>query len=257
MTLKPLPRDITSYDLLKTFALMLMIVDHLGYFFFPENEWLRAVGRLSAPIWLFLVGYANSRDFSPRMWIAITILALSAVAVGRDVFPLTILATILVCRALIDPVMAAVRRNHEALFPFFAILLGLEFLVSPYIEYGAYAMAFVIFGYAARHRGEEPYLDKHFFTIGLLASVVFGLLQVYLYFGNSFDTVQKASVMAGLICLAWGLSNFRPLTLPRLTERMPGLVTGLVQLCGRRTLEIYVAHIVIFRLAVYVLPMLR
>ncbi len=257
MTLKPLPRDITSYDLLKAFALLLMIVDHLGYFFFPENDWLRAVGRLSAPIWLFLVGYANSRDFSPRMWIAIIIVTFSAMAAGGEVFPLTILATILACRALIDPLMRVMRRHPEALLPFFAILLCLEPVVSPYVEYGAYAMAFVIFGYAARHRGEEPYLDARFFTIALLASVFFGLLQVYLYFGNAFDTVHKAAAMAGMMALGWGLSRFRPLEFPRLTAALPGFLTGLVQLCGRRTLEIYVAHMVLFRLIAYAWPLIR
>lgn len=254
---KIFPKDITSYDLLKTFALMLMIADHLGYFFYPDNDWLRAIGRLSAPIWLFLVGYANSRDFSPRMWIGIVILTVSAVAVGREAFPLTILATILVCRALIDPLMQVMRRYPEALLPFFAILLCLEPLVAPYIEYGAYAMAVVIFGYAARHRGEEPYLEARFFTIALLASVFFGLLQVYFYFGNAFDTVHKAAAMAGMVCLAWGLSNFRPMTFPRLTAALPGFLTRLVQLFGRRTLEIYVAHIVLFRLIAHAWPLIR
>ena len=53
---KALPKNITSYDLFKTLALVLMIADHIGFYFYPNELWLRAFGRLSAPMWLFLIG---------------------------------------------------------------------------------------------------------------------------------------------------------------------------------------------------------
>src|SRR5690606_26082911 len=59
---------VTSYDLIKSAAIILMVVDHLGAFFFPENDWLRAAGRLCVPLWFFLIGYAHARDI-PKSWI--------------------------------------------------------------------------------------------------------------------------------------------------------------------------------------------
>lgn len=45
--------------MLKLIALLSMLVDHLGYVFFPEQTWMRDVGRLSMP----LFAYAIARGF--------------------------------------------------------------------------------------------------------------------------------------------------------------------------------------------------
>lgn len=58
------------YDILKVLALTCMVIDHVGYFFFPELFWLRRVGRIAFPIFLFLVWYNHSykRRWSLRIW---------------------------------------------------------------------------------------------------------------------------------------------------------------------------------------------
>lgn len=45
--------------MLKALALLTMVIDHVGFLFFPEQEWMRAVGRLTMPIF----GYAIARGF--------------------------------------------------------------------------------------------------------------------------------------------------------------------------------------------------
>lgn len=45
--------------MLKLIALLTMTIDHLGYLFFPDQEWMRAVGRLTMPVF----GYAIARGF--------------------------------------------------------------------------------------------------------------------------------------------------------------------------------------------------
>lgn len=48
------------YDILKVIAIVFMIIDHIWYFFFPHLIILRILGRISMPIFLFLVGYNSS-----------------------------------------------------------------------------------------------------------------------------------------------------------------------------------------------------
>lgn len=70
MNLWPRPN---YYDLLKAIAILLMIVDHVGYFFFPEFTILRVIGRISMPLFLFLVGYNRSWRLSRQLLFALFI----------------------------------------------------------------------------------------------------------------------------------------------------------------------------------------
>ena len=57
------------YDYLKILALLSMIVDHMGYFLFPEEIWFRVVWRIAFPLFLLLVGYNGSYKRRSTLWI--------------------------------------------------------------------------------------------------------------------------------------------------------------------------------------------
>lgn len=54
---------------LKIIALILMTIDHIGVLIFPETEWLRYIGRLSAPIFVFCVTEAMRNTSNQKKYL--------------------------------------------------------------------------------------------------------------------------------------------------------------------------------------------
>ena len=245
---KTLPKDITSYDLLKTFAVVIMIIDHFGAYFFPDELWLRAIGRLSYPIWLFLIGYARSRDLSQLLWIGGGLLVLANFVVGMALFPLNILFVILAVRLLLDPLMKLARQSVFIQWGLAVILLLLVVLFYYVLEYGTLALLTAMFGFMARRKEETDNQDAlvHFMIFAALSFIAVQALTF------EFDTAQFLVMAIFSALLHSILCDFKPVIYPALTARLPAAVVWLAQLCGRRTLEIYVVHLLVFKvLALY------
>lgn len=49
---------------LKVFACVIMLIDHVGYVFFPKVLWLRIIGRLAFPLFAYFIaeGYRRTKD---------------------------------------------------------------------------------------------------------------------------------------------------------------------------------------------------
>ena len=62
------PRPVDNTDWLKTAAIILVSVGHFGYFFMEDDLWWSVFGRLAAPTFFFLMGYAQTRTV-PLHWI--------------------------------------------------------------------------------------------------------------------------------------------------------------------------------------------
>ncbi len=241
---KALPKELTSYDLLKTVAIILMVVDHIGYYFFPEENWWRVFGRLCVPIWFFLIGYARSRDLGPKMWIGGLILVAGNVVAGLSIFPLNILGTMIAVRLLIDPVMKRALRQVSHLWGI-AVLLTLLILPTVGItEYGTQALLTAMFGYLVRHQGEIDEAHKFVPPYFMFALISFVIVQFVMFL---FNDAQVIVLSLGLLVVMGVLYFFKPVTYPRLTKALPGPFVKLVQLTGRRTLEFYVLHLLLFK----------
>lgn len=247
---KTLPSAITSYDLWKTLAVIAMIVDHIGYYFYPENEWWRAIGRMSFPIWLFLVGYANSRDLSPLLWGGAVFLLAMNIVVGQALFPLNILITILLVRLTIDFVMGPVARKPDLRWFVFGMSALLVVPTNSVFEYGTQALLFAMGGYMVRHREGIGYTKAQVQNF-MIALCLFYL--AFQFFSFGFSPVQFAVAAAGTIIVCALLCDFRAASFPALTKKLPAPITWFLQLCGRRTLEIYVLHLTLFKIAALLL----
>ena len=245
MRSKTLPTDITSYDLLKTFAVVTMVIDHVGAYFFPDMVWLRAIGRLSFPVWLFLIGYAQTREITKPILVGSLLLFLSNFVAGMGVFPLSILVTILVVRLLIDKIMPWLLMSRRALW---LGAVGLFIIAAPsfiLFEFGALAFLFAAFGYLVRRRSDHP--DLVGYSVFLGAGYVILQSMGYALYGLEF--FMFALGMAGVMAV---LLRFRSETYPAYTKALPLAGVKLLHLCGRRTLEIYVLHLLVFKAIVLV-----
>ncbi len=252
MMSKALSKNLTSYDLIKTVAVLLMVIDHVTAYFAPDLLWLRVAGRLCVPIWFFLIGYARSRDLGPKIWIAVGLLIASDFVAGLNVFPLSILVTIILIRLLLNPFMKLFEWNKFAFCLGCLVLVLLIWPVDMVMEYGAQGFVLAIFGYLVRHVQERKEGAGVLYPYMVFSIVIFTITQ---WANFQFPGLQALALFAGNIGVLALLYHFRPMTYPKLTAFLPRPFTAFLRLTGRRTLEIYVLHLLIIKaLALLVRP---
>ena len=243
MAKKELPAEITSHDLLKTLALWLMVIDHVGYFFMPEHEFLRLIGRFSAPIWFFLIGYAMTRKLEPRLWIALGVMAVGNYLLDGYTLPVTILATFLLIRLSIDQIMARANQQFEVLFAWSWIFFLLAVPTGLLVEYGTLGFAYAAVGYLVRQRDTSALKPDRIYAFCFLSAMSYAVIQTVWF---DFPVLYGILLGVGLICVTFALTSFKTETYPTLTK-YSGPFAILIKLTGRRTLEFYVAHFLLFK----------
>ena len=241
---KTLPVGLTSYDLLKTLAIIFMVVDHIGYFFYPEEMWWRIVGRFSVPIWFFLIGYAETRDIPKLFWWCAGIVVVSAVVAGEHLFPVNIIFTLILARRGVDWMFRGAMRNKEAFAGMFFFLFLMSGPSMIFIEYGTLGMLFTLFGTIVKRRGHVTA------PRWMIASYVAAVLMAYVLMQSillpSLTGAHFVAFAVGMVFLCAGLYAYKPFVFEKVNAKSFAPV-ALLQLCGRRTLEIYVLHLMVFR----------
>jgi peptidoglycan/LPS O-acetylase OafA/YrhL len=250
MTAKKLPTEVTLLDALKTFAVIIMIIDHVGLYFFSDEEWFRAIGRVGMPIWFFMAGYALSRDLPNKLLIGALILSVCDFVLFQRTFPFNALATIILIRMLIDPMMNFITRSRY-IFVIGCVLLVLFYVATNMVfEYGTLAFLFAVMGYLVRHRDKVmklTFMRKYdYYFVYAITFFGFCLLQ-NAQFG--FNDIQFIVMMFVTAIVMGILINLKPMTFPQIKGQPQ---KQFLQFCGRRTLEIYVVHLVVFKVILFV-----
>ncbi len=248
---KNLPQELTSYDLLKSFAVITMVVDHIGMYLFPEqNEW-RLVGRMSMPVWLFLIGYAQTRELAPLLWIGGSILVVSNIVVGESIFSLNIFFTILAARLVVDSLALNFLKNKESALFTYVLLALLVIPTSVVFDYGTFAFLFAMLGYFVRDKENNisAQVKYGFMLLAVLTHAGFEALSF------AFNQVEAILLVVGLVAVCYMLILFKPKTYPEFTVKCPHFIIAPLQLMGRHSLEIYVVHLLILKsIAFYLYP---
>lgn len=238
-----LPRDLTTADWIKTLAVVLMVVDHIGYYLFPDFHWFRVIGRPGMPIWFFLVGFARKQDLPNRWLIAGVILVAASIAVGQYPLPLNALFSLALCRLVIVPLWDFMARNPIYMWWIVLLLLVLGPPTDMVIEYGTFGLLFAMAGYAARNRE----VFGQVFANDPMRPLFIGTLVVFILYqwGTfGFSTFEASAMIAGFIGVGLALLSYENKALPGTANAPQG---ALVRFCGRYTLEIYVIHLLILK----------
>jgi hypothetical protein len=208
------------------------------------------------PIWFFLVGYARTRDVSPVLFGGAMLLVLSNIVVGTYIFSLNNLWTIIFVRLVLDRVA---RFAFARVLWLVVTVIGIIVLfpVTNFVsEYGTLGLLFALLGYAVRHKGEAgaPALvqKKDFSSWFMLA--VFGIavvLQAAVF--TTFSPAQVRAMAIGMLITTAICVYVPKVTYGSGQGPVPTFLVPVVKVLGRYTLEFYVIHLILFKLACLVL----
>lgn len=245
----PQPKSVpvvTTIDMWKTAALLLILIDHLGFFIWTDQPWLTAIGRAALPVFFFLIGFARTRAVPWFWWAAgLALTALDAWRLAGEGYPEL---NIMINFALIRLALRLIERHVMAVWwrvALFAMLLAaLMPLAGQWLEYGTEGWLLALVGLAhrlARERGPDKPRDPAWLTrraLGAFGTLAFMVMQIVDYEFEVMETwIMAAAVIAVsglLIMFRVGPSRFQP----------PEPLALALRFCGRRSLEIYMAQIV-------------
>lgn len=188
-------------DLLKLLAIVAMIFDHLGLYFFPDQPIFRVIGRFAMPAFCFFAGY-NLKD-KPRFELLIYGALLYAVSIV--IFGQFTTANILIS-IFLGQYYIHLQKNRLKIFEIayiHVIILSLFWVFSwEYIDYGTLSIAIILLGYTAKQSPSNLKLAVavavilsifhtitvfSFSNIYLILSILIALGEYYLFVRSYFD----------------------------------------------------------------------
>lgn len=245
------PHTVTRHDLLKTIAILLMVIDHVGLFLFPDQPLLRVIGRCSAPIWLFLVGYNRTdRIDNQLIYAALFMAAMNPILIGF-MFPTNILVSIILVRLTLSSMPLLLMPLHGfkrgAVPGLLLVALALAAYPANLLwEYGSFCWLFAALGWWVREREN----DASPFSQYPRAPYIF-MAVTMIFYATHYALIMpldwpKVALMALLLAVTGlGLLHFRAGALS--WQPLPACAV-LLRFCGRQSLLIYIVHVVLLGL---------
>lgn len=262
-----------SHDWLKAIAILLMVVDHIGVYFFPNEYLYRFVGRFSFPIFFFLIGYTYQglRHDSPAdsgawknyytklpaslqklldfFWaftiksdllLCLVLITLTNYVLTQEIFPLNILFTVIVCRV----VLYLLNKYHLLDNWLIVTWLVLALLHVPLLfvyEYGSVAILISMVGYLIRQNRKSGIKDLSFIVLSYLSYCASQMI----FFPATFNYL--VSLYTGIAVLFVLLSDYKfqkTYFLPNIT-----VVNYTIMFISRYSLYVYTAHLLAFKIS--------
>ena len=261
-----------SHDWLKAIAILLMVVDHTGVYFFPDNYLYRFIGRFSFPIFFFLIGYTyqglrgDSPADSSHKWahyyfrlpralktpvdffwafnikadllLCLLLITITNAALSGGVFPLNILFSVIVCRVALY-VLERYRLLTKGLILSWLCLTIIDFPLTYVFEYGGAAILIAMVGYLVRHESGKELIPLTFIFLSYLTYCATQML----FFPATFNYI--ASLYLGIAVLFVLLADYKF----KKTYWLPNTrtINYPVMFISRYSLYVYTVHLLAFK----------
>ena len=265
------PHIVDNFDWLKTAAIILVSVDHFGYFFIDDADWWSVFGRMAAPVFFFLLGYAQSRTIPFRwIWLGVILTLLDS----WNTYWMWVAPNILLSLALIRLARPHVkillhRYGWVAFVLLVCTLIAVLPLATNVVDYGAEGWLWALFGLcqrmyvdgksASKLDGTAQSLDtpvhpipQNIGLMRLLACFIAAVVYVWQeQIGFSFSEIQLIAVVLGVGVMSLGLCLFR-----RGPSRFqpPEPIAAALHFIGWHTLEIYAIQLAGSELIIKLVP---
>lgn len=202
--------EMTSCSL-HVLAMMLMLCDHLWGTIVPGNEWLTCIGRLSFPIFAFLIveGYfhtSNLRKYIQRLLIfaLISEIPFNLMTGSHLFYPIhqNVLWTFLISLGLIhlnEKVKASQHRSRVIIIGILSVLLGCLLGLLTMVDYYHAGILTVLIFYFFRGNTTRHRLGQLIGMWYVHAEMLGGLGYEITLFDHSFFLVQQSFALLALI----------------------------------------------------------
>ncbi len=226
------------YDYLKIIAILLMIVDHLWFFFFPEAGWMRFLGRGAFPIFLTLVwlsgSYKRRRDLF--LWALITQIPITIYAISNELYwflTLNILRSIIIARAIIYVLHTKETKRYIIIS---LTLLPILPLTQLAFDYGAFAIYFAI-RWAMLHQHKSTTITS------LYWASIRTLMMIFAIPNFQFTPTQQTylRIYAGIHIILMYIIQHQNFTIHLYPKR-----DKIIHWIAKKALIIYIIHLTIF-----------
>jgi len=244
------PGAVTTTDLLKSAGLTLVLIDHIGAYFVEDETGWRLLGRLAAPIFFFLIGFARSRTV-PWTWPAFgTVLTVTdwfEVGSLSETTLNILLSFALLRRGLLPAFERWVLPSPLRSAGLVALCVGLIPWTDHVLEYGTGGWLWALFGLAHRRWLEHPDGARFWTRTGVAAVIAtaYALRESDHFAFSPEHTALLMALTAGLVLL---LARFRRADL---AEMPPRAIAVPLRLCGRYSLEIYAVSLFAMQVVAY------
>lgn len=242
-----IPTTPTTTDALKLLGLALILFDHIGHFLAGGQDWMRVLGRWGVPIFFFLLGFARSRNV-PMRWIVLGILltAIDILWTGHwSRANINILINLALLRAAGPWLLRQVRAGDLQLWALVGLLVGLVIPSGWISEYGSCGWLLALVGVLHREAVDagSPASAGHFArrrdAVALVAGTCFVAAEQMDY---EFEPALLILFAAGTLAMLLVFRQFRRVDL---AIGFSSGVATILRFCGRYSLEIYAAQIIL------------
>jgi len=250
---KTAPTGMNFYDLAKIYAVVTMMIDHYGYFGLPGiswtlARWTRVIGRTSAPMFFFLIGYSGSFRFRWHTWCYAVFLFvcngwLNLRLTATSFESLVIVLTVNMLFQWID-IEKLLNKHWSLHILLFAPLAYFESFTGDYlrIAYGSQAYMLIITGLLVK-RGNKY---AKFWAIGTMIQYAYLACAVFGRTPGMFNAIIALITVETFIFMF--ANKLGGKSVYSFSSKLPIPVRDFLLYISRNAIIVYVVHLQMYRL---------